>query len=238
MGPVPPTSSGEVRAHAGRTRPLFAVMATARAMRYLSPEPVPEELLRALVQAAMWAPSGHNAQGEHFVIVIDRATIARLATLWREVVEDCRLADAAMGMERSDPVSLRISAAINYQRDHFEDIPALIVACYDLRELKAKQRDPRVAWKVLRTAGLVRTRRMARRTFRERMEAASIYPAVENLLLAARAHGLGACLTMWHLLREEEVKQILGIPNGIDTFAIIPIGWPLRPFGRVNRQPG
>ena len=78
---------------------------------------------------------------------------------------------------------------------------------------------------------------MAMPAFAARSEAASIYPAVENLLLAARAHGLGACLTTWHLLAEDEIKAIPGIPKGVHTFAVIPLGWPLRPFGPVNREP-
>jgi nitroreductase len=103
----------------GSQAPIFDVMSTARAMRYLSPEPVPDELLRTIIQAAIWAPSGHNAQDEHFVVVTDRTTMARLAPLWRETIEDCRLADAATKMERFDPVSLRIRDGVDYQRDHF-----------------------------------------------------------------------------------------------------------------------
>jgi nitroreductase len=211
-------------------------MSTARAMRYLSPEPVPDALLRTIIQAAMWAPSGHNAQDEHFVVVTDRATIARLAPLWRETVEDCRTADSAMEMERLDPVSLRTRDGIDFQRDHFEEIPALIVVCHDSRALVRKRRSLGPAWRILRKVGWRRTARMSGSAFRTRIEAASIYPAVENLLLAARAHGLGSCLTTWLLLREDEVKTILGIPREIGIFAVIPVGWPLRPFGPVNRR--
>ena len=92
---------------------------------------------------------------------------------------------------------------------------------------------------ILRRAGLRAAARllMAMPAFAARSGAASIYPAVENLLLAARAHGLGACLTTWHLLAEDEIKAIPGIPKGVHTFAVIPLGWPLRPFGPVNREP-
>ena len=62
-------------------------------------------------------------------------------------------------------------------------------------------------------------------------------PGVQNLLLAARALGLGASITTWHLFAEDELKEILGIPREIDTFAVIPIGWPLRSFGPVKRGP-
>ena len=71
----------------------------------------------------------------------------------------------------------------------------------------------------------------------ERSEAASIYPGVENLLLAARALGLGACLTTWHLFADAELKAILGIPPDVDTYAVIPVGWPLGHHGPVGRGP-
>ena len=66
---------------------------------------------------------------------------------------------------------------------------------------------------------------------------ASIYPAVQNMLLAARALGLGATLTTRHLLYEKEVDEILGLPREAHTFAIIPIGYPLGRFGPVSRAP-
>lgn len=234
--PRPLTPDGTAGLPSGPGAGIFDVMSTARAIRHLSPEPVPDELLRTIIQAAMWAPSAHNGQDEHFVVVTDRATIARLAPLWRETVEDCRIADVAMEMERLDPISLRTRDGIDFQLDHFEEMPALIVACHDSRELNRKRRSLRSAWRTLRMAGWRRTARMSAPAFRARIEAASIYPAVENLLLAARAHGLGSCLTTWLLLREDEVKTILGIPREIDIFAVIPVGWPLRPFGTVNRR--
>ena len=68
-----------------------------------------------------------------------------------------------------------------------------------------------------------------------RSEAASIYPAVQNLLLAARSRGLAATMTTWHLFAEAEVKRILEIPGDVRTYALIPIGWPLGRFGPVTR---
>ena len=68
-------------------------------------------------------------------------------------------------------------------------------------------------------------------------EAASIYPAVQNLLLAARALGLGANITTWHMFLEHEWKRVLGIPRDVHTYAVIPIGWPKGRFGPVTRRP-
>jgi nitroreductase len=75
------------------------------------------------------------------------------------------------------------------------------------------------------------------RRFVGRGEAACAYPAVENLLLAARALGLGAVLTMWHLFFEQEFKRQLEIPHHVHTFAIIPIGYPKGRLGPVARKP-
>src|SRR5439155_22533793 len=70
-----------------------------------------------------------------------------------------------------------------------------------------------------------------------RTAGASIYPAVQNLLLAARAYGLGGCLTTIHLFREPQVKAVLGIPDDVDTYALVPIGYPAQPFGPLRRKP-
>jgi nitroreductase len=66
---------------------------------------------------------------------------------------------------------------------------------------------------------------------------ASIYPAVQNLMLAARAEGLGSTLTTLHKLHEEEVKALLSIPDDTETMALIPIGWPKGKFGTPSRLP-
>ena len=73
--------------------------------------------------------------------------------------------------------------------------------------------------------------------FGARSEAASIYPGVQNLLLTARALGLGATLTTWHLMIEADFKRVLGIPRGVHAFAVIPVGWPVGEFGPVRRRP-
>jgi nitroreductase len=68
------------------------------------------------------------------------------------------------------------------------------------------------------------------------MSGASIYPAVQNMLLAARGLGLGSTLTTRHLLFEKEVNEVLGLPENAETFAILPIGYPMGKFGPVSRQ--
>jgi nitroreductase len=69
------------------------------------------------------------------------------------------------------------------------------------------------------------------------MAGASVYPAVQNLMLAARAEGLGTCLTTIHQHNEKLIKDYLGIPENIDTYALIPLGYPATKFGPLTRKP-
>jgi nitroreductase len=217
-------------------------MATMRAMRRLRPDPVPDALVRKLIEAAMWAPSGGDQQGQIFVVVTDRERIARLAAVWRTVIDVYEgwlaKADPRYGV---DPRANRTFDAIHYQRDHFVDTPVVIIACYDQRPLvRRAKRQVRDLAAACRRVG---TRRAARMVLggltaaEQRSEAASIYPAVQNLLLAARASGLAATMTTWHLFCEADVKAILGIPKDVRTYALIPLGWPLGRFGPVTRRP-
>jgi nitroreductase len=136
---------------------------------------------------------------------------------------------------------MRAFDAIHYQRDHFHDTPVVIVACYDQRAtVRRVRRRVRDFVGALRRAGSRRAARMllgSLTAFEGRSEAGSIYPAVQNLLLAARAHGLAASMSTWHLLAEAEVKQVLDIPKGVRTYSLIPIGWPMGRFGPVVRKP-
>jgi len=220
---------------------MAEVMTTMRAMRRLRPDPVPDELVRELVEAAMCAPSAGHQQGQVFIVVTDRDRIARLATVWRMVVDMYEgwmgKADPRYGI---DPLTIRTWDAVHYQRDHFDETPLVIVACYDQRDyirgVKSRISDMVAA---LRMAGAGRATRMlfgGLTAVEQRSEAASIYPAIQNLLLAARARGLAATMTTWHLFAETDVKGILEIPGNVRTYALIPVGWPLGRFGPVKRR--
>jgi nitroreductase len=223
----------------GPDAPLFEIMATTRAMRRLRPDAVPDELVDQLVQAAIWGPSGRLVEGLRLVVVRDRRRIAELAGVWRHVVASYRRSAGDEQPVASDPVMARMAANVDYQADHFAEIPVVVVACWDDRAgLRAAKRRYRAHLANLRAAGPRRAVALLRGSgpFRDRSEAACVYPALQNLLLAARALGLGATLTTWHLLAEGEVRAILGIPNDVRTYAIIPIGWPVGRFGPVVRR--
>ncbi|MGI8513239.1 MAG: nitroreductase family protein [Solirubrobacteraceae bacterium] len=225
----------------GAEAPIMEVMATMRAMRRLKPEPVPDELLEALVEAATWAPSGGNVQGYSFVVVTDRAQMRRLGELWRTVCDFyldtfATVVPSTMSEERYE----RLREALRFQRDHFAEIPAVIVPCYDYGDWQTRLLGQ---WRRfaggMRSLGGRRTAILLRgfQRFGAMSEAASVYPGVQNLLLAARAHGLGATLTTWHLALEPEFKAVLGVPRGVKTFAVIPVGWPRGNLGPVKRRP-
>ena len=215
----------------GEDAPVFEVMSTMRAMRRFRSDPVPDELLERLVEAATWAPSGSNAQTYEFVVVTDRARMARLAELWRRSVEAYLGSVGRVTPAAQDP---GIRRAILYQRDHFHETPALIVACY-----RRGRVDAGTVRRLLTSFPPRDAARLAARAPRIAVlsDASSVYPGVQNMLLAARALGLAAVVTVWHLMLEHEWKAELAIPREVDTYAVIPVGWPKGRFGRVTRRP-
>jgi nitroreductase len=181
---------------------LFETMQTMRAMRRLKPDPVPDELIRKILQAGACAPNGGNTQRWRFLVVKDRNKRA-----FDEVVGPRYLkSNPPPGVTREQ--YNRQHAAVEYLTDHFHEAPVWIVAC-----LEEGQTAP------------------------TRSSGASIYPAVQNMLLAARAFGLGATLTTRHLLYEKEAEAALGLPPGVHSYAILPIGYPMGKFGPVGRGP-
>jgi nitroreductase len=232
--------SGDGTLAFGPDAPLLDVMRTMRAMRRLRPDPVPRELLEELVAAATWAPSGGNTQAYRFVIVTDREQIARITPIWRKQCAYYVRAQQAVPPQHTTPEKWsRVMAALRYQADHMPETPALIVACYEkvlVRRLVAGWRQVLPASQEIGLRAALRMLPNIPR-FVQTGEAACIYPAVQNLLLAARAHGLGATLTTWHTLFEPQYKRILGIPRGVRTYAIVPVGWPRGKFGPLARVP-
>lgn len=224
----------------GPDAPLLDVMATMRAMRRLRPDPVPDEVLENLVRAATWAPSGSDAQRYQFVVVTDRAVMAELGVLWRDVVDTYMTLAGRLVPGVVDDRHARMVAALRYQAEHFDETPALVAACYQRAGpgLGAVL-DVRTNAALARELGATRLRRLlaGARSASGLAEASSIYPAVQNLLLAARAHGLGATLTIWHLFRERDFRRVLGVPDDHGIYALVPIGYPMGRFGPVRRRP-
>ncbi len=189
---------------------VFTIMQTTRSMRRLKPDPVPDALVNRILQAGACAANGGNAQRWRFMVVKDPA-IKKAVQVWYK-----RAFDEVVGPRyASNPPPPGISperykrqhAAVEYLTEHFHEAPVWIVACVD--EGKATP---------------------------NRWSGASIYPAVQNMLLAARALGLGSTLTTRHLLYEKEAEQALGLPEGVHSYAILPIGYPMGRFGPLGRR--
>jgi len=194
----------------GLSMPLVEAMESQRAIRRLQPDPVPDELLVRMIELAQKAPNGGNEQWFAFVVVKDPAARAALGRLNRLGYPGLKL--YYRQRLRTDPKFARTWAAIEWQKDHFEEIPVLIVAC-------ANRRVP--PWPRLMNAGVY----------------ASVYPATQNLLLAARALGLGAAfitLPLWSLRR---ARKALGLPGNVTPLAVVPVGWPRGRYGPTTRKP-
>jgi nitroreductase len=208
---------------------LFEAIYTARAQRRLRPDPVPEELITRVLDAATRAPSAGNAQNWHFVVIRDAEQRRRVGALYRKGSD---IAEAVY-KARSRPAHL---TEVQWQRmmtggahlwNHMGDAPVLLVACLHQRDLPARDAlDP--AW---------REHYGSERAYLNRIRGASIYPAIQNVILACRALGLGTVITTNHLRVESEFKAMLGIPDDVDTFALMPIGWPEGRFGPLSRRP-
>ena len=219
---------------------LFDVMYTCRAMRRLKPDPVPEETLLRLVDAALHAPSGSNAQNWRFVIVRDREQKRRLQELWSRTwafyLETFATAPARPGEDLAE--RKRTLAAATWQLDHFVDIPAIVCVCVARDEALAKVlASPATAAKAIRHFGVGGLLRLTTRGARTSgiADGATAYPAVQNLLLAARALGLGAVLTTQHFFVPGAFEAVLGIPRTVTLAAVVPVGWPMGKFGPVRR---
>jgi nitroreductase len=190
---------------------FFDTVTTQRAMRRLKPDPIPEAALRQIMDAAICAPSGGNRQGWSFLVVRDAALRARLGELYRECWGELIKLPYYAGAAKDPPDSPtgKMLASARHLGEHLGEAPVLILACIAM--------DASVAPSV--TTG------------------SSVYPAVQNIMLAARALGIGSCLTTIHRYRDAQVKELLGIPPNIETAALIPLGYPLGKFGRPPRRP-
>ncbi len=193
---------------------IFEIMHTMRAMRRLKSDPVPDALIEKILTAGTAAPNGGNSQRWRFLVVKDREIKRRIQPYYRRaydqvVVPRHNAAAPPSGPEHAaaHEQHARNLKATEYLTDHFHEAPVWIVACLN--------------------AGKNATRSTP----------GSIYPAVQNMLLAARAVGLGATLTTRHLHFEKEVEAILGLPEGMHPYAIIPIGYPMGKFGPTRRAP-
>jgi nitroreductase len=185
-------------------------------MRRLKPDPVPDELIYQILDAGIRAPSGGGVQAWRFVVVTDPASKSQIAEIYRRGWRIAEKRYAEAGASLTEDKNMRAAA---YLAEHLAEAPVLLFACLRARRIHAERLAAANAANFLRIMG------------------GSIYPAVQNILLACRALGLGATLTSVTTQYENEVKAILGLPESITTYAMIPIGYPIGQFGPVTRVP-
>ena len=222
---------------------FFDVVYNARSMRRLHPAPVAEELLVKLVDAAIRGPSAANAQNWRFVIVQDRTVMRRMAEPWRRgigfFINNAERAPARPGEDLDQ--RRRTLRAVTHLADHFEETPAIVCVCVERDQIAERlARRPSAVLSAIRHFGWVGTLKVGFQARRRREQElwATAYTAAENLLLAARALGLGAVMTVPMVLAPPGTyEKILGLPRHVLLAAVIPIGYPLGRFGPVSRPP-
>ena len=194
----------------GLRMPIVDAMETQRAIRRLRSDPVDDATVRRLLELAVKAPSGSNLQGWEFVVVRDPDVKHQLARLNRQAWAVYRRMNKRRA--RADYKLERMLEAVQWQADHFEEVPVIVVACL------------RGSRPVLPAVGAS-------------SYYGSICPAVQNLLLAARAIGLGAALTTLPLWSLRMARRTLGLPRGVTPCALVPLGWPTGSYGPTTRRP-
>ncbi len=189
------------------------VIETTGTCRFYRPDPVPDDVLRRVLDAARFAPTGGNRQGVRFVVVRDADKRRALRDLYLPLWDQYA---SRAGARPGAPLPRLIQNADHMAR-HLDEVPVHVVVCAQTADLMATDRH---LDRVSVVAG------------------ASVYPSVQNLLLAARSEGLGTALTTLLCAVEPKVKQLLGIPDDVATAALLALGYPEKGFPKkLSRRP-
>ena len=192
---------------------VFEALYTTRAMRRVKEDPIPEDVIKSIIDSAIRAPSGSNRQDWKFVVVTDQDVRKKLSDIYKETwdyyvksfynnSEDL----GASNLKDKDQIESvkRISNSASWLAKNYHKVPLLVLAF--------SRNDP---------------------------TGSSIYPAIWNLMLAARGHGIGTCLTTVMSFKTDDVYEVLGIPTdkGWALNATITAGYPLGKWGVAERKP-
>jgi nitroreductase len=193
----------------GRTSDVWEVMRTARAIRRFADRPVGDDVLLRCLEAATWAPSGGNQQPWRFVVLDSDEARAAIGIAAAGALD---VIQRIYRMERPDPkdssARARADRAVFDLHDRAATVPAAV-----LFTMRPQPSVPAM------------------------FQGASIFPAMENFLLAARAVGLGALVTGWHATGEADLRSAVGIPDEWLLAALVVVGWPEGGHGPVRRKP-
>jgi nitroreductase len=196
---------------------LQEVIRCSGTCRYFKTDPVDDDTLRILLEAARFAPQGGNRQPVRYVIVRDADAKRRLRDWYLEPWK-AYMAGVESGAVRVDGDKARkMVADADHMAEHLHEVPVIVVICAVLADITTPDAQ-------LDRVGIV--------------GGASVYPAAQNLLLTARELGLGAAMTTLLCAYEPQIKELLGIPDGVAVAGTIALGWPERPlYRKLTRRP-
>ncbi len=206
--------------HMAEMHDIYEMMSTLRAVRRIKPDPIPEEVLERVLLAASWAPSGGNMQPFRIIVAQSPEKKAALAEIYKP--EWVKYATRFMEGLAGQPEEVldkwrRIIAAGDYMADHLHEAPAILLFIANPKLM------------AITDAHLDRISMVG---------GGSVYPAVQNAMLACRTEGLGCTLTTLHCKREQEVLDLFEIPEGWGTVGLVPIGYPVgKGHGPITRRP-
>ncbi|MHB8467983.1 MAG: nitroreductase family protein [Acidimicrobiales bacterium] len=192
---------------------VLTALATTRAVRRYTDEPITDDELATILWSATRAPSGSNRQPFRFLVLRDGPAAKKARMLLAQAARDLWSSkresdgyDSGSGVVADSPKA-RMARSMQHYTDHFAEAPVVVLGC------------------------LVRYRSPSP------LEGASIYPACQNLLLAARALGIGGVLTQLHALVEPQLRVVLAIPDNVAVHGTITLGRPAGAHGPVRRRP-
>ena len=198
---------------------IYDAMSSLRAVRRLRPDPIADDVLERILTAATWAPTGGNMQPWRIVVVTDAEKKQRLEDLYRPHWEsylsgyEKKIAGAPDSVRKP---AKRAMEAGTYLATHMHEVPLIAVFCYNPGIMTITDSD-------LDRPSVV--------------GGGSVYPAVQNFLLACRNEGLGCVLTTLLCYEEAEVKPMLGLPERWYTCAHVPVGYPVKGgHGPISRN--
>jgi nitroreductase len=194
--------------------PLVDAMMTQRAVRRVRPEAVDDTVVLKCIELALRAPTGSNGQNWEFIVVKDQAVKDQLGKRYRQAWS--LYGGIGRRVAAGDESMQKILRAVQWQVDHFSEIPVLVVPC-----LRGGMRLPYVPSPFVGESSFF----------------GSIYPSVQNLLLAARAMGLGASLITLPLWSVTSARRTLGLPLTVTPVCVVPLGWPRGRYGPTTRKP-
>lgn len=188
---------------------LYEALYTTRAMRRTTPEPIPEDAVKRMLDAAIRAPSGGNTQNWRFMTITDPEVRAELGDIYRAAFkilgETIYKGARERAEEENDEQALAVMRSSQWLADNFEQVPLWVMVFH--------RNDP---------------------------SGSSIYPAVWNMMLAARGLGIGTCMTtILGFLKAEETFAALGVPTdkGWQLAASVSAGYPTGRWGLAKRAP-